>query len=99
MLKLVIILAAASIGIGPLAVGNAPHPRLSGAQAIRLARAKARQEHVDFTHLLPARAKYLAKEQWWLISWDGKPPVVTVGAGYGAVVEDATGKVTLIPGR
>jgi hypothetical protein len=99
MLKLTLIIAVASIAIPATAQRDRARARLTSAHAIRLAVAKARAAEVDFTHLLPATAKYDAKERWWLISWREKPPIITVGGGYGAVVEDTTGEVTLIPGR
>jgi hypothetical protein len=99
MLKLSLIIAVASVAVTAIAQRDGAHARLTSAHAIRLAVAKARAAHVDFTHLLPPTAKYDAKERWWLISWREKPAIITVGGGYGAVVEDSTGEVTLIAGR
>jgi hypothetical protein len=77
-------------------------PRLTSEKAIRLAVAAAKKDHVNLRSLMPPRATYDAKNHWWLISWDERPDkngLVHVGGDFGAVVEDDTGKVTVIPGR
>ena len=98
MLKLLSIVAAGIVVVGCAATGDVAHTRLTPHEAMRLAVAQARKADVDFTRLFPARAKYIAKEHWWLISWDERPPQ-TIGGGFAAVVDDRSGKVDLIPGR
>jgi hypothetical protein len=98
MLKLLAIVAAGTVVVGCTATGDNAHTRLTPHEAIRLAVAEARKAGVDFTRLFPARAKYNAKEHWWLISWDERPPQ-TIGGDFGAVVDDWSGEVSLIPGR
>lgn len=101
MIMRVIVLLALTLVV-TAAMAAPPKPRLTADQAIRLATAAAKKEHIDLKALLPPTAKYYANDRHWFISWDERPDksgLVTVGGDYSAHVDDTTGKVRLIPGR
>jgi len=77
-------------------------PQLAPSEAVRLATAEARRQHVDLHQLVLSKVSWQPKEAMWMISWDERPDTqgnVHIGGDYSAQVDDATGKVTIIPGR